>query len=318
MRIVIADDQKRTRQSLKALLSTSLPETEIWEAANGAEALRLAEETHPQLVVMDIRMPEVDGISRHARDQVALARDQGPGALHVPGQAGRGEGCRRRPFRRQGRIPRAPAVRPFLAAVAILVTRAPARGSGAGGRGRPGRRPVPLGQATETPARSVLLLHSYQQGPAWVQNITDGVLSAFAQSRDFRFNYRFEYMNILDADPSGYAEVFRRRLGASRFDIVICVDNQALEFLVGNRASLFAGVPIVFCSIDDYSPELLKGETDITGVTGELDFEGTIEPGAPTAPRDEAPAGAGQPEPGSGERGLREAGQDGRREAAGR
>ena len=78
-----------------------------------------------------------------------------------------------------------------LAAVAVL----------AGG-------PSLWGQAAETPARSVLLLHSYQQGPAWVQNITDGVLSVFAQSRDFRFNYRFEYMNILDADPSGYAEVY--------------------------------------------------------------------------------------------------------------
>jgi DNA-binding NarL/FixJ family response regulator len=63
VRILIADDQQRTRQSLKALLSTSLPETEIWEAANGAEALRLVEDTHPQLVVMDIRMPEVDGIA---------------------------------------------------------------------------------------------------------------------------------------------------------------------------------------------------------------------------------------------------------------
>ena len=42
MRILIADDQKRTRQGLKALLSTSLPGTEIWEAANGAEALKLA------------------------------------------------------------------------------------------------------------------------------------------------------------------------------------------------------------------------------------------------------------------------------------
>jgi DNA-binding NarL/FixJ family response regulator len=63
MRIVIADDQKRTRQSLKALLSTSLPASEIWEAANGAEALQLAEDVHPQLFVMDIRMPDVDGIA---------------------------------------------------------------------------------------------------------------------------------------------------------------------------------------------------------------------------------------------------------------
>jgi DNA-binding NarL/FixJ family response regulator len=63
VRILIADDQKRTRQSLKALLSTSLPHMEIWEAANGAEALRLVEDIHPQLVVMDIRMPEVDGLT---------------------------------------------------------------------------------------------------------------------------------------------------------------------------------------------------------------------------------------------------------------
>jgi DNA-binding NarL/FixJ family response regulator len=62
VRILIADDQKRTRQSLRALLSTSLPETEVWEAANGAEALRLVEDIRPDLVLMDIRMPEVDGL----------------------------------------------------------------------------------------------------------------------------------------------------------------------------------------------------------------------------------------------------------------
>jgi len=63
VRILIADDQKRTRQSLKALLSASLPDIEIWEAADGAEALRLAEDIHPELVVMDIRMPELDGLA---------------------------------------------------------------------------------------------------------------------------------------------------------------------------------------------------------------------------------------------------------------
>jgi DNA-binding NarL/FixJ family response regulator len=63
MRILIADDQKRARQSLRALLSTSLPGMEILEAANGAEAVRLAEEARPRLVVMDILMPGVDGLT---------------------------------------------------------------------------------------------------------------------------------------------------------------------------------------------------------------------------------------------------------------
>jgi PAS domain S-box-containing protein len=136
--------------------------------------------------------------------------------------------------------------------------------------------PALWAQSASPPARSVLLLHTYQQGPVWVQNITDGVLSVFARSRDFRFNYRFEYMNILDADPAGYPEIYRRRLGRLHFDVVIAVDNQALDFLIANRQELFDGVPIVFCSVDDYSPEMRKGQKGITGVTGQLDFEGTI------------------------------------------
>ncbi len=67
MRIVIADDQKRARQSLKALLSASLPQVEIREAASGAEALSLVEEIQPRLVVMDIRMPELDGLEATRR-----------------------------------------------------------------------------------------------------------------------------------------------------------------------------------------------------------------------------------------------------------
>jgi DNA-binding NarL/FixJ family response regulator len=63
MRVVIADDQLQARRSLKALLSTALPDAEFHEAANGADALRLAGDLHPQLVVMDIRMPDVDGIT---------------------------------------------------------------------------------------------------------------------------------------------------------------------------------------------------------------------------------------------------------------
>jgi DNA-binding NarL/FixJ family response regulator len=62
VRILIADDQRRTRRSLRALLSASLPETEIWEAASGAEALKLTEDMHPHLVLMDIRMPGIDGL----------------------------------------------------------------------------------------------------------------------------------------------------------------------------------------------------------------------------------------------------------------
>ena len=81
---------------------------------------------------------------------------------------------------------------------------------------------APRAQADEPPARSVLLLQSYDRGSALVQHLTDGVVSVLSKSRDFTFDYRFEYMGIFDADPSGWAEAYRRRLSALSFDIVIC------------------------------------------------------------------------------------------------
>ncbi len=63
LRILIADDQKHTRSGLKALLGASMPQPEIWEASNGREAERLADEVRPDLVLMDVRMPEHDGLA---------------------------------------------------------------------------------------------------------------------------------------------------------------------------------------------------------------------------------------------------------------
>jgi DNA-binding NarL/FixJ family response regulator len=62
VKIIIADDQKHARSGLRALLSVSLPASEIWEARTGREAAGLADEVQPDLVLMDVRMPEMDGL----------------------------------------------------------------------------------------------------------------------------------------------------------------------------------------------------------------------------------------------------------------
>ena len=62
MQILVVDDQPRARRSLKALLAT-WPQVEgIREAANGREAVGLVEEYRPDVVLMDARMPEMDGL----------------------------------------------------------------------------------------------------------------------------------------------------------------------------------------------------------------------------------------------------------------
>lgn len=63
MKILIVDDQKHARHSLKALLSTLLPASEFSEAENGEQAVKLVEKDCPKIVVMDVRMPVMDGIT---------------------------------------------------------------------------------------------------------------------------------------------------------------------------------------------------------------------------------------------------------------
>lgn len=61
-RLLIVDDQPRARQSLKALLEISFPQIEMSEASDGKEALRYVEAHLPDIIIMDARMPELDGI----------------------------------------------------------------------------------------------------------------------------------------------------------------------------------------------------------------------------------------------------------------
>lgn len=62
LRILIADDQCRTRLGLKALLYTKFRSLEVQEVRNGQEAVDCAKNWRPQIVLMDARMPEQDGI----------------------------------------------------------------------------------------------------------------------------------------------------------------------------------------------------------------------------------------------------------------
>lgn len=59
---MIVDDQKRARDSLRALLNTWEQTGEIQEATNGLEALGLVDIFNPDIIVMDVRMIKMDGI----------------------------------------------------------------------------------------------------------------------------------------------------------------------------------------------------------------------------------------------------------------
>ncbi|WP_449066459.1 response regulator [Planomonospora algeriensis] len=67
IRIVLADDQALVRAGFRALLDAQPGMTVVAEAADGAEALALAEGHRPDVVLMDIRMPGMDGLTATRR-----------------------------------------------------------------------------------------------------------------------------------------------------------------------------------------------------------------------------------------------------------
>jgi DNA-binding NarL/FixJ family response regulator len=61
-KVLIADDNDRARNGLRALLAIRQEIEIVGEAADGREAVQMVRERQPDVVLMDVRMPQMDGL----------------------------------------------------------------------------------------------------------------------------------------------------------------------------------------------------------------------------------------------------------------
>jgi DNA-binding NarL/FixJ family response regulator len=80
VRIVVVDDQEVVRAGFAALLGTQADFTVVGTASDGAEALQVCHDRHPDVVLMDVRMPTMDGVEATAR----LTAGASDGRVPVP------------------------------------------------------------------------------------------------------------------------------------------------------------------------------------------------------------------------------------------
>ena len=101
IRILIADDHSVVRQGLRMFLGLDPDLEVIGEASDGAEAVKMAHELKPDVVLMDMLMPVMDGIAATADNPPRAARHRGD----RPHQRARGRLGRRRGQGGRDRLP---------------------------------------------------------------------------------------------------------------------------------------------------------------------------------------------------------------------
>lgn len=138
----------------------------------------------------------------------------------------------------------------------------------------PGSRPA---AATASP-RPVLILNSYHQGYSWTDGEVAGIRSVLSDTSMVQLSVEYlDWRRFPSQQNHDRVELLlQTRYGTNRPDVLIVTDNAALDFALDHRGNLFAGIPIVFCGINDYQESLLRGAKDITGVAEEIDPAGTL------------------------------------------
>ncbi|SIO10603.1 ABC transporter substrate binding protein [Halodesulfovibrio marinisediminis] len=129
-------------------------------------------------------------------------------------------------------------------------------------------------------AATVLVLNSYHMGYLWGESVLEGIRDKLNQAK-IPLKVHYEFMDTKQYSP---AEIFpildklySTKYKNTRFDAIIASDNNALDFLVRYRDKLFPNVPVAFCGVTRFSPQMLKGKSGFTGVAEEADIKETIE-----------------------------------------
>jgi len=128
--------------------------------------------------------------------------------------------------------------------------------------------------------RNVLILQSYHKQFSWTDSIVEGIDKVLGQSRHRIIAYS-EYMDTKRfPGPDRTRELrehYMRKYRDIPIDVIICADDNAYHLLLESRSELFPGTPVVFCGVNDFNPDDLPAQGDMTGVAEIIDAKPTID-----------------------------------------
>ena len=126
---------------------------------------------------------------------------------------------------------------------------------------------------------NVLVLHSYHPGLSWTDTLNAGIQETFRNEMPQALLW-VEYLDTKRNTDTSYlslqAALLRHKLAESVFNLIVTTDNDALNFVLKYRDSIFRGAPVVFCGVNDFRPDQLHGQHGITGLAENPPFAETM------------------------------------------
>jgi signal transduction histidine kinase len=123
---------------------------------------------------------------------------------------------------------------------------------------------------------NVLLLQSYHQGYRWSDELRQGVMEILQENVEVHI----EYMDTKKYYSPELLATIKNNLmiksEAIDFDLIIVADNNAFEFLKIYREEIYGDIPVVFTGVNFLDTDSLTGIKNITGISEENDFRGTL------------------------------------------
>jgi len=143
---------------------------------------------------------------------------------------------------------------------------------------------IPPVHAVDRPApdtrKEVLFLNSYHRGQEWSDPITDAIEETFRNSGTM-INLHVEYMDSKRFSNETYIQslssLYAHKYHDIHFDVIISSDDNALQFLRDHRDSLFPGVPVIFCGVNFFTPDMISRVSGFTGVVETFDVKSTVD-----------------------------------------
>ncbi|MEA4881038.1 MAG: hypothetical protein VB045_06140, partial [Synergistaceae bacterium] len=126
------------------------------------------------------------------------------------------------------------------------------------------------------------MFHSYYRGSGWSDAIRSGMMDKFRAAGKENLNFYVEYLDAQRTPGEKNLQNTRALLKERytekgiTFDVILCSDDEALDFLLRFREELFGKIPVVFCGVNDFTPGRLRGQSSITGVNEEISLDETL------------------------------------------